>query len=315
MTKKNIFIRLKWLWIACGAAVLAVLCFFAGKMIYIKSADTSWQDELGYNENEIYHLKQDRVGCPQIPVQLGGDTYYFDFDTGCNSEIVLTNALEGKFNYTVTDQVEQLNRDGSHRGWSYGINIGELEFFGGIYKNIDCVMIDWKMSSSDEFNGLIGTEMFKNRVVTLDYRAQIMGVGEKAPDYSELPKEKYAVVPILRTGTEGQENLVFFECELNGEKAVVYIDTGKNVSYIHSLNSTYIIGSGTDKRPDTTKRDAKVKIGELSFEIKGAYEAGIAQYDDFEGTIAAEFNSDQFVKNDLVVTFDFIDDLIVFFKR
>ena len=64
MTKKNIFIRLKWLWIACGAAVLAVLCFFAGKMIYIKSADTSWQDELGYNENEIYHLKQDRVGCP-----------------------------------------------------------------------------------------------------------------------------------------------------------------------------------------------------------------------------------------------------------
>lgn len=312
---KRIFAgKLKWLWIACAIAVIVLLCFFAGKMIYRKSADTSWIEALGYNADEIYILKSDKVGCPQIPAQFGGETYYFYFDTGCDSDIVLTNALEDKIDYTVTEEIEQLNRDGSHRGWSYGINIGEFKLFDRVYNDIDCVMIDWKMSSSDKFNGLIGTKMFENRVVTLDYRAQIMGVRENAPDYSNFPKEKYAVVPILGTRTEGQENLVFFECEINGEKSIVYIDTGKNVSYLHNPDSGYIIGSSTDK-PNTPRTDAVIEIGDISFGLNGAYEADIAQYDDFEATIGAELNSDQISKNDLVICFDFVNGNLVFFKR
>lgn len=315
MIKKIFSGKLKWLWIACALAVLAALCFFAGRMIYIKSADTSWIEALGYSGDEIYSLKSDKAGCPQIPVQLGSDTYYFSFDTGCDSEIVLTNALEGNFDYTVTEEIEQLNRDGSHRGWSYGINIGELKLFDRIHNNIDSVMIDWKMSSSDKFNGLVGTKMFENSVVTLDYRARLIGVSENAPDYSDLPKEKYAVVPILRTDTEGQENLVFFECELNGEKAVIYIDTGKNVSYIHNPDSDYIVGSNTGSRPDTARADAVVNVGGFSFELKGAYEADIAQYDDFGTILGAELNSDQIARNDLVICFDFVNNNLVFFKR
>lgn len=305
--------KLKWLWIVVAAAVLVVLCFFVGKIIYVKSADTSWIKDLGYDN--VYTLKSDRVGCPLIPVRFGGDEYRFYFDTGCDSDIVLTNALEGKFGYTVTSQVEQLNRDGSHRGWSYGINIGELTLFDRVYNDIGCVMIDWKMSSSHKFNGLVGTKMFENRVVTLDYRARLMGVSENAPDYSNLPQEKYAVVPILRTRTDGQENLVFFECEINGEKAVIYIDTGKNVSYIHDPNSGYIIGSNTDRAPNTPRANADIKVGEISFEVRGAYKAKITQYDDFDKTLAVELNSDQILKNDIVVTFDFINDQLIFFKR
>lgn len=303
----------KWLIIVVVIVFAVIGVFFIGKTIYIKSADTSWIVELGYNETEIRELKLDKSSCPRIPIEFNGKSYYFDFDTGCSNNIVLTNELENKVDYTVTEEIEQLNRDGSHRGWSYGITVDELKLFDALYKNVNCTMIDWKMSSSEKFNGLVGTKMFENKTVTLDYRARLMGVSENAPDYSKLEKEKYAIVPIIRTDTEGQENLVFFECVLNGERRIAYIDTGKNISYIHNSGSGYMIG-GTD-RPDSIRSDALIEIGGLSLELKGLYEANITQYDDFDSILAVELNSDQILKNELVICFDFVNNDLIFYKR
>lgn len=311
---KKFIIKTKWLWIICSILVLLILCFAVSKIIYIKSADTSWIEDLGYKADELHTLKLDRAGCPMIPIEFDKKIYYFNFDTGCASDVVVTNVLENKIDYTILGQTEQLNRDGSHRGWSYTVNINELVFFDSVHNNLNCSMIDWKMSSSYKFNGLIGAGLFDNMVVTMDYRARLIGVSNEALDCSGLSKEQYAVAPMLQTQTEGQENLIFFECKLNGENVIVYIDTGKNVSYIHDPNSEYIIGESTDK-PNTACVDAVIDVGNLSLTLSNVYEANIPQYSDFAYPMAIELNSDQYLKNDIVITFDFINNNLIFFKR
>lgn len=51
-----------------------------------------------------------------IPIEFDKEKHYFNFDTGCSSNIVVTNVLENKIDYTILGKTEQLNRDGSHRG-------------------------------------------------------------------------------------------------------------------------------------------------------------------------------------------------------
>ncbi len=311
---KNYVRKLKWFWVIFLTAGLLMACFETAKRIYIKSADTSWVKDLGYDRDELYTLKLDRAGCPLIPVYFDGKMYDFNFDTGCSSDIVVTDVLENKIDYTVLKQIEQLNRDGSHRGWSYNININTLVLFNKIYNDLDGTMIDWKMSSSHKFNGLVGAGMFKDRIVTIDYRAHMMGVSEETLDYTGLSKEEYAVVPMLHTQTDGQEKLVFFEGKVNDENILVYIDTGKNVSYIHNPGSTYIIGASTDK-PNTVQVNTTLDVGNVTLELQDVYEAYIPQYDDFVYPVAVELNSDQFLQNDIVVTFDFIKNHVIFHKR
>lgn len=311
---KNFFNKLKWLWTICLIVGLLILCLEIVRIIYIKSADTYWIKDLGYDADELYTLKLDKAGCPLIPVYFGGEIYYFNFDTGCSSDIIVTNVLENKIDYTISEQIEQLNRDGSHRGWSYGLSINELVLFNRVYNDLNCSMIDWKMSSSYKFNGLIGTVLFKDMVVTIDYRAHMIGVSEKTLDYSGLPKEQYAVVPILHTQTDGQESLVFFECKLNDENVIVYIDTGKNISYIHNPDSGYIIGASTDK-PNTACVKAVIDVENMSLELQNVYEANLPQYSDFAYPVAMELNSDQFMKNDIIITFDFKNNNVIFLKR
>ncbi len=175
-------------------------------------------------------------------------------------------------------------------------------------------MIDWKMFSSYKFNGMIGTELFSDTVVTVDYRAHKVGVGEQQIDYEKLVQDKYAVAPMLHTVTEGQENLVFFEAKVNGKDSVVYIDTGKNVSYIHNPDSEYVIGQSMAK-PDSPCLDAELEVEDMTFSLHNVYEANVSQYDEFEYPVTLELNSDQLLKNDIVVTFDFINQKIILFKR
>lgn len=311
---KNFIRKKKWIWAACFILVLLTVYFLATKIIYVKLADTSWIGDLGYTDEALYHLKLDRAGCPLIPIIIDGKTYYFNFDTGCATGIVVTNALENKMDYIVLEQIEQLNRDGSHRGWSYGVSVKEMVLFQQEYNNVNCPMIDWKMSSSYKFNGLVGTELFQDKTVTIDYRARMVGVSKEPLHYEGLSKDQYAVVPMLHTQTKGQGNLVFFECKLNDENVTVYIDTGKNISYIHNSECKYTVGESTGK-PDTDCVNVAMDVGGISLDLQNVYEAKIPQYSDFNYPVTIELNSDQFLKNDIVITFDFINRNIIFWKR
>lgn len=275
-------------------------------------ADKTWITDFGYKENEIHELTFNWVGdrsCPDIPVKVANDIYNMGFDTGCGVGIFFTNVMEGKIVYTLLGQNEALNRDGSHRGWSKHVNVNDIEVFGDTYKSIDTTISDWSMFSSEKFNGTIGLAYFKGKIITLDYAGHRIAVSDNHIDYEKLDLETYTVLPLYKTTSEGQQDLLFFEAEYNDKSIIVYLDTGKNYSYLHNPDCYSTIG---DK--PTILFDVPLKIGNMELLLKDMTEANIAQADGLPYPTMIELNSDQIWKCSLLVTIDLIDQKIIFRK-
>jgi hypothetical protein len=100
------------------------------------------------------------------------DEYKLVFDTGCGAGIFFTNVIQDKIEYSLLNEVEALNIDGSHRGSTKCVKVNEINVFGDVYKNIETSISDWSMFSSRKFNGTIGMAYLKSKVVTLDYAGQ-----------------------------------------------------------------------------------------------------------------------------------------------
>ncbi|WP_105616420.1 pepsin/retropepsin-like aspartic protease family protein [Vallitalea okinawensis] len=279
-----------------------------------KIVDNSWISELGYTDDQIHSLtfnfKGDR-GCPEIPVALNNKEYRLLFDTGCGSGIALTNVVEDSLDYELIGKVQQLNRDGSHRGWSKQVLLKELKIFGESYKNIETAIVDWQMSSSKEFSGLVGLEYFIGRIITLDYTGYQMGIRGNPIDYSSLNKKEYIILPLHKSTEESQKNLLFFEAKYKGELVIVYLDTGKNHSFLYNPNSTFAMGGNVPNL-----RNINIEVGDLELELSEIGEVhDIAQAQGLPYKTMIELNSDQIWKSNLLVTFDLIEGNIILSKR
>lgn len=283
--------------------------YFSFRYISVLTADKSWIQDIGYQEDEVYDLVLNSVGCPVIPITIEGDEFPFIFDTGCNDGLYLTNLLDNNVDYTLLGKTEELNRDGSHRGWSQFIQLNEFSVFGKSYADVEATLADWEMFSSDKFNGLIGPKYFSSQVITLDYIGRKIAVTSHAIDYNKLDMKKYVVLPLLKSEQDYQKNLLFFEAVFNEEPITVYLDTGKNHSYLHNPDSTYSPGIG---KPNTPKRDITIVMNDMKLLLKGVLEANLAQIADLPHPVTIELNSDQIKKNNLLVTIDLISQHIIF---
>lgn len=249
-----------------GIMTIIVLCFVillvtGYRHFKIESADSTWITDLGYEDSEIYQLTFHLIGdrsCPEIPVQIGNAEYRLLFDTGCGCGIFFTNVLEDKLEYTLLGEIEELNRDGSHCGWSERVIVDEFAVLGDTYRDIETSISNWTMFSSRKFKGAIGLTYFKSKIITLDYSGHRIAVSSNPIDYSKLNPDKYVVLQLHKTSSQGEEDLPFFEAEYNGEPVMVYLDTGKNYSYIYNPNSEY---SMADKPKDFL--NVPIKIGNV----------------------------------------------------
>ncbi|QHQ60744.1 hypothetical protein Ana3638_08125 [Anaerocolumna sedimenticola] len=256
-------------------------------------------------------MSLNKLGCPRIPIKIDNRNFTIDFDTGCAPGITLTNLMDGKITYTLLGQTEQLNRDGSHRGWSKSIRINDLSVFGEKYAAVTSVIADWKMFSSEKFNGIIGLKYFKSKLVTLDYTGRKIAITNHPPDYKNLDMDKYIVLPLLKTKLNNQENLLFFEAKLNGASIIVYLDTGKNHSYMHNPDSSLSTGTSESNVP---RKNIVINLGGMQLTLKGLEEVNITQVTDLPYPVMIELNSDQIRKNNLLVTIDLINHSIIFRK-
>ena len=290
-------------------ALLITGTYFLVQYITVLTADKSWIQDFGYQGDEVHDLGLDRTGCPVIPIAIAGNKFPFMFDTGSNSGFLLTSELEGKVDYTLLGQTEQLNRDGSHRGWSKSVSLNHISVFGESYSDIKTTLVDWKMLSSEKFDGTIGLKYFSSKIITMDYTGRKVAVGNRPIDYSKLNMKKYVVLPLLKSKQDGQENLLFFEAKLNGKPITVYLDTGKNESYLHNPNSTY---SPSVAKSNTLSRDITIALNDMDLPLKGLLEAKLAQVTDLANPVTIELNSDQIKKNNLLVTIDLINQQIIF---
>ena len=281
------------------------------KYIPIISADDTWINDLGYEKNKIHKLTFNWPGdrsCPEVPVVINGKTYKLGFDTGCGVGIFFTDIMDDKLNYKLLGKTEALNRDGSHRGWNKSIIIDEFTIFGDTYKDIKTTISNWSMYSSKKFNGTIGLEYFKSKRVTLDYRGHRIAVSNNPIDYDNLNLDKYIVLPLYKSTSKNQNTLPFFKAEYKGKPVIVYLDTGKNYSYLYNPDS---IGSMADKPNKFT--DISISIGKTNLMLKDITEINdMAQAKGLPFPTMIELNSDQLWKNNLIVTFDLIEQKIIF---
>lgn len=291
------------------------ILLFSGYLAYtnipIFLADKSWIKDLGYDESNIHKLSFDRIGdrsCPEIPVKVGNNEYKLGFDTGCGTGIFFTNVIEDKIDYTFLSKAEELKRDGTHRGWTERVKVSEINVFGDKYKNVETKISDWSMFSSQKFNGTIGLAYFKSKVITLDYAGHRIAVGSNPIDYTKLNSEKYVVLPLHKTTKTGQQDLPFFEAEYNNKPVIVYLDTGKNHSYLYNPDCKKSIG----EKP-TKFLKAPLKIGSIELILDDISEVNdLAQADGLPYPTMVELNSDQIWKCNLLVTIDLIEQKIIF---
>lgn len=103
--------------------------------------------------------------------------------------------------------------------------------------------------------------------------------------------------------------MLFFKAEYNDKPVIVYMDTGKNYSYLHNPNSKNKVGNMSANLPDIT-----LEAGDMDMVLKDLTEANIAQDDGLPYPTIIEMNSDQIWKCNLLVTIDLIDQKIIFRK-
>lgn len=294
--------------------IVSICGFIAYKELLILYANKTWIKDFGYNKNEVYKLTFNRPGersCPKIPIRIGDKEYDMGFDTGCGVGIFFTNVIEDEIDYTFIKKIEELNRDGTHRGWGKHVLIDEITVYGRKYNNINTSISNWNLFSSKKFNGTIGLAYFQSRIITLDYAGRRIAVGSHSIDYTKLSKDKYIVLPLHRTTDKNQENLPFFEAEYNGKPVMVYLDTGKNYSYVNNPNSLY---SMADKPTNLVNIPLKIENMEINLEDVAEIN-NLAQAKGLPYPTMIELNSDQIWKCGLLVTFDLIEQKIIFRRK
>lgn len=295
-------------------AALFLTAYLTTRGIKLLFSDHSWISDFGYQKDEIHRLSfhlSDSRSCPEIPVLINGKEFKLLFDTGCGAGLGLTTALEGKTDYQLLGQTEQLNRDGSHRGWSKRVSVSEITVFGEAYEGVETTITDWEMFSSSKFNGNIGLEYFQNRVLTLDYAEHKIYISNRPVDETKLDPDKYEILPLHNSTNKNQAMLPFFQVEYDGKPAIAYLDTGKNYSFVYNPSCDIPMSS----RPSGFI-DIPVKIGSMEITLKEVAQVNnLAQAEGLPYPTMLEINSDQIWKCGLLVTFDLFEQRIIFHKK
>ncbi len=276
-----------------GTAVilaLSVMLFIS----YSKSNndDIGWIKDFSFDETQIHDISFQFLNpCPSIPVKIGSKTVRLEFDTGNGMGIFITTALKDKVDYEVTGTITELNADGTYRGDGKAILLKRMSIFGKDYYDIASSITDWRMFGFFKINGTIGLKYFDHKVIALDYKNKKITLSDKAIDYSKLQNMNYTILPLIKSDLKNEQDLLFFEGEVNGEKSTIYLDTGSSRSFYNLENAGNKLA---------------VKLGEkaYTFPCKKMKYGDIGFSDSFRYPLKLAINSDLLKANHIVIIID-----------
>jgi len=295
-------------------ACSSVFVLFLGIVLIASDGPTpKWAKDLTYQPAELHPITLSSLGTPEVIIKVNGSPLTVLFDTGNSGQMSLTTAVENAVKFRTLSQGEELNPDGSHRGWSKVIELPEVDILGTIYKNHTASLIDWRMASDASYNGQVGLNYFLSRRVTLDYRNRLIAVSDTPVPADIVSNPDYAVVPLLKAPKQ-QGEIVYVEGEVNGRKQVIYLDTGTTPSCVSPASAS---GSESYKtryhdfyKSDNKYKSIEVKIGRLAFPVKDIFESNeIRRGTDFSYPVGLVLGSDQ-LKN-LILTIDKIGNRLI----
>jgi len=294
--------------------LVAVLPFpLAAKPAEPNSEKLKWVQELGYQADEVQSITLNSLGVPEILIKVDGMPVRVEFDTGNSGPLTLTTAVEKSTRYELVGQQEELNPDGTHRGWSKAIRLKNVEILGTVYKEVVASLLDWKLTSDSPFNGLVGLKYLLRKRLTLDYKNRLLAITDKPLPQSVLTNSVFAVIPLLKA-PEQQGEIVYVSGEVNGHKQTIYLDTGTVPSHVSPEAAVGSV-STTSRYHDFFKSDKKyksieVKLGQLIFRVNDIYESKtISRGTHFEHAVGLVLGSDKL--KDLIMTIDKIGERLI----
>ena len=259
-----------------------------------------WSGDLGYDGHQIYRLMLASTGCPLIEVDVSGVKLSLMLDSGTATGFVITSHAPA-VPHRVEGRTEELNADGSHRGESSLIAIERMSVLGEIFNNMSGSLSDWRMFSSEPFNGTVGLDFFLDRRLTLDYRSGKVGVST-SPLPEKLDSKRYVYVD-LTSPPKSQGHILYAQSRVNGHDALVYFDTGYNVSFI---DPRFAGGLERVVRPggrfDAFRERVPLELAGHTFVLNELREDTIQRGNGFELPVALVLGSD--VLSQFIVTID-----------
>jgi len=261
---------------------------------------SQWLRELRYRKNQLYPISFAATGCPLVDVDIAGVKLSLMLDTGTARGFGLTNNAP-PVPHHVEERSEELNPDGSHRGESYRIRVDTLSVLGKVFRNATGSLSDWRMFSSEPFNGTVGLDFFLDRRVTLDYKSQKVAVSS-APLPEKLDKKLYVSIDLIKPPAS-HANILYARARVNGHDAIVYFDTGYSVSFIDpSFADGLAVVERQQGRFKLFRQHVPVELGGRTFIIDEVREDAIRRGTGFDTPVALVLGSD--VLSHFVVTID-----------
>lgn len=290
-----------------AAAALSCASSAAGQTIKAAVVSTSlkptsfsrWSRDLGYRKTELYPLTLDATGCPFVDVDVSGVKVSLMLDSGTARGFVITNAAPA-IPHRVEERGEELNPDGSHRGESLGIRVERVSVLGRVFENVRGSLADWRMGSSLPFNGTVGLDFFLDRRVTLDYRSRQVGA-TASPLPEKLDRKRYLSVDLVEPPIS-QGHILYARASVNHRDAIVYLDTGYNVSFI---DPGFAEGLARVERPGkfrVFRRAVPVELGGRTIILDDLRESPVLRGPGFDLPVALALGSD--VLSRFIVTID-----------
>jgi hypothetical protein len=260
---------------------------------------SQWEQDLGYQKNQIYPLILGATGCPFIEVDFSDVRISLMLDSGTAGGLVLTTYAPS-IPHLVEDRTEELNADGSHRGESFRLRLETVSVLGEVFKNVVGSLSDWQMFSSEPFNGTVGLDFFLDRRLTLDYRSRRVGVAV-SPLPEKLDGKRFVSVDLVEP-PKSQGHILYARAKVNGREAIVYFDTGYNVSFI---DPAFAEGLARVERPGKFKvfrEGVPLEQGGHAFILDELRESPIQRGTGFNLPVALVLGSD--VLSRFIVTID-----------
>jgi len=258
-----------------------------------------WSQDLGYRETQLYPLTLGASGCPFVEVDVSGIKLPLMLDSGTARGFVITNQAPS-IPHRVEERTEELNADGSHRGESFRIRVETVSVLGEVFKNVAGSLSDWQMFSSEPFNGTVGLDLFLDRRLTLDYRSRRVGVSA-SPLPEKLDPKRYLSVDLVEP-PESQGHILYARARVNGREAIVYFDTGYNVSFI---DPAFAEGLARVERPgkfEVFRERIPMELGGHVFILDDLRESQVRRGTGFGLPVALALGSD--VLSRCIVTID-----------
>jgi hypothetical protein len=258
-----------------------------------------WSRDLGYSENDLYRISLGPTGCPFVLVDLSGVKIGLMLDTGTARGFMITTQAPS-VPHRVESRGEELNADGSHRGESLGIRVDTISVLGRVFKDVAGTLSDWKMYSSLPFNGTVGLDFFLDRRLTLDYRSLKAGVSALSlPE--KLDPKRYICVDLV-DAPESHGHILYAQAVVNKRKAIIYFDTGYNVSFI---DPGFVDGLESIERPGRFKifrMAVPIELGGQTLILNDLRESPVKRGGGFDQPVALALGSDFLSR--FVVTID-----------